>query len=53
MTSIERLPSASYAAQKDLPYADVWNLHGLFDGLAFKSNLILVVAGIAFLSGQI
>lgn len=41
-TNIERLPSALYSAQTDLPYSDVWNLHGLFDGLAFKSNLILV-----------
>lgn len=41
-THIERLPSALYAAKTDLPYSDVWNLHGLFDGLAFKSNLLLV-----------
>jgi len=42
MTSIERLPSTTYAARDNLPYADVWGLHGLFDGLAFRSNLILV-----------
>lgn len=41
-TNIERLPSALYAAKTDLPYADVWKLHDLFDGLAFKSNLVLV-----------
>lgn len=38
----ERLPSALYKARADLNYSDVWNLHGLFDGLAFKSNLVLV-----------
>lgn len=40
--NIDRLPAAMYAAKSDLPYADVWKLHDLFDGLAFKSNLILV-----------
>lgn len=41
-TTIERLPSDLYRAHTALPYSDVWNLHGLFDGLAFKSNLVLV-----------
>jgi nitric oxide reductase NorQ protein len=41
-TSIERLPSSSYAARENLPYADVWKLHDLFDGMAFRSNMILV-----------
>lgn len=41
-TNIERLPSALYAAKTNLPYSDVWKLHSLFDGLAFKSNLVLV-----------
>lgn len=40
--NIERLPSQVYQAKTDLPYSDVWNLHGLFDGLAFKSNLVLM-----------
>jgi MoxR-like ATPase len=42
MSQVERLPSAMYQANNSLKYADVWNLHGLFDGLGFKSNLILV-----------
>lgn len=41
-TQIERLPSSLYQAKPDLSYSDVWNLHGLFDGLAFRSNLVLV-----------
>jgi nitric oxide reductase NorQ protein len=41
-TTIDRLPSDLYRAQTGLPYADVWGLHDLFDGLGFKSNLILV-----------
>jgi len=40
--AIERLPSTMYAARTDLHYSDVWELHDLFDGLAFKSNLVLV-----------
>lgn len=39
---IERLPSSVYKATSDLRYADIWNLHDLFNGLAFKSNLALV-----------
>lgn len=41
-TSVERLPSDLYRANTNLEFADVWNLHGLFDSLAFKSNLVLV-----------
>jgi MoxR-like ATPase len=41
-TSVERLPSELYRANPALTYADVWKLGDLFDGLAFKSNLILV-----------
>lgn len=42
--SIERLSANMYEAKdkESLAYADVWKLHDLFDGLAFKSNLILV-----------
>jgi MoxR-like ATPase len=39
---IERLPSDLYRANTNSPFSDVWNLHSLFDGMAFKSNLVLV-----------
>jgi MoxR-like ATPase len=41
-TTVERLPSDQYRANPNLVYADVWKLQDLFNGLAFKSNLILV-----------
>jgi len=40
--TIERLPSWEYASRKDLEYEDIFNLHPLFDTLAFRANLILV-----------
>ena len=39
---IQRLPSDLYKASPNLAFADVWNLHPLFDGLGFRSNLVLV-----------
>jgi nitric oxide reductase NorQ protein len=39
---IERLSADDYRPKHDLDYVDVYNLHRLFDSLAFKSNLVLV-----------
>jgi nitric oxide reductase NorQ protein len=40
-TMTERLPTAVYTARSDVPWSDVWNLHPLFDQLAFRANLLL------------
>jgi nitric oxide reductase NorQ protein len=42
MIEIERLSADDYRPQHSLDYVDVNDLHGLFDNLAFKSNLVLV-----------
>ena len=42
MIEIERLNANDYRPQHDLDYVDVFELHRLFDNLAFKSNLVLV-----------
>lgn len=38
----ERLPTSVYTARSDLPWSDTWNLHPLFDQLAFRGGLLLV-----------
>jgi len=40
--SVERLPNEAFAPNSDLVYEDVFNLHPLFDDIAFHANLILV-----------
>lgn len=42
MTSIERMPSVEYAPKQGLKYIDVFGLHNLYEGLAFRSNLVVV-----------
>ena len=42
MTAIERMSAEEYAPRQGLKFIDVFNLHGLYEGLAFKSNLVLV-----------
>ena len=42
MIQIERLQASDYYADPDLVFVDVFDLHDLYDRLAFKSNLILV-----------
>lgn len=39
---IERLPSKAFAPNPSLIYEDVFELHPLFDSIAFNANLILV-----------
>lgn len=39
---IERLPTHDFIPTTPLAYTDVWGTDSLFNGLAFKSNLILV-----------
>ena len=39
---VERLPSKAFASDPALEYEDVFELHPLFEQIAFKSNLILV-----------
>jgi len=39
---VERLPSDAFAPKTDLIYEDVFDLHPLFEAVAFKANLILV-----------
>jgi len=40
--TIERLPNEAFAPNADLVYEDVFNLHPLFDKIAFHANMILV-----------
>lgn len=40
--TIERLPTQAYAPDPSLVYEDVFDLHSLFDKIAFRANLILV-----------
>lgn len=40
--SIERMSAAEYAPRQGLKFVDVFGLHGLYAGLAFQSNLVLV-----------
>jgi MoxR-like ATPase len=42
MAAIERMSAAEYAPRDGLKFIDVFGLHGLYDGLAFRSNLVLV-----------
>lgn len=42
MSAIERMSSGEYAPRQGLKFVDVFGLHDLFDGLAFRSNLVLV-----------
>lgn len=42
MNSIERMPSESYRPREGLKFVDVYGLHSLYEGLAFRSNLALV-----------
>lgn len=42
MTAIERMSAEEYAPRQGLKFIDVFNLHGLYEGLAFRSNLVLV-----------
>lgn len=42
MITIERLPSEEFVPRKGLIYEDVLGLHGLFDDLAFRANVLLV-----------
>jgi MoxR-like ATPase len=42
MAAIERMTAQEYAPRQGLKFIDVFNLHGLYDGLAYRSNLILV-----------
>jgi len=39
---VERLPSDAFAPKQGLIYEDVFELHPLFDKVAFKANVILV-----------
>jgi MoxR-like ATPase len=40
--AIQRLPSEAFAPKTDLVYEDVFDLHPLFDAVAYHANLILV-----------
>ena len=42
MSEIERISAAEYAPRKGLKFVDVFGLHGLYEGLVFRSNLALV-----------
>lgn len=42
MKQIERLPSEAFTPRDDITYVDTNGLLGLYDKLAFKSNLVLV-----------
>ena len=42
MIDIERLGADDYRPRQNIEYVDVFDLHKLFNSLAFKSNLILV-----------
>lgn len=42
MNAIERIPTAEYAPREGLKFVDVFGLHGLYEGLVFRSNLVLV-----------
>lgn len=42
MEAIERMTAQDYAPRQGLKFIDVFNLHGLYEGLAFRSNLVLV-----------
>lgn len=42
MSTIERMPSEEYAPRPGLKFIDVFGLHNLFAGLAFRTNLVLV-----------
>lgn len=41
MAAIERMSAEEYAPREGLKFIDVFGLHGLYDGLAFRSNLVL------------
>ena len=42
MSDVERMSAAEYAPREGLKFIDVFGLHGLYDGMAFNSNLVLV-----------
>jgi MoxR-like ATPase len=42
MSGVERLAASEYAPRQGLKFIDVFGLHGLYDGMAFNSNLVLV-----------
>lgn len=42
MSTIERMASEAFAPKKGLKFIDVFGLHALFEGLAWRSNLVLV-----------
>jgi MoxR-like ATPase len=42
METIERMTAQDYAPRQGLKFVDVFNLHGLYEGLAYRSNLVLV-----------
>jgi len=42
VSSVERIPTEEYAPREGLKFVDVFGLHGLYEGLMFRSNLVLV-----------
>lgn len=42
MSAVERIPTEEYAPRQGLKFVDVFGLHGLYEGLMFRSNLVLV-----------
>jgi hypothetical protein len=42
MEAIERMSAQDYAPRQGLKFVDVFNLHSLYEGLAYRSNLVLV-----------
>jgi MoxR-like ATPase len=41
MSEIEWMSAKEYAPKEGLKFIDVFNLHGLYEGMAFRSNLVL------------
>jgi len=42
LSAVERIPTEEYAPRQGLKFVDVFGLHGLYEGLMFRSNLVLV-----------